>query len=512
MRGPSRADIGWVALLFVVALLLQGLQSQNYFDGDTGYHIAVGRYTLQHGILQDFPWTPRSWLGQHYADKELLLHLLLAPLSLLDQNVAARLAGGLMGGAVLTALYGVLRVEGVGRAGLWTLCMLVLSGAFTHRFVLVRPHLMSITLAVLVLWAAARGRWAALAVGCFVFPFAYTAWHLTLALALIGAVAGLPASGRRAALALPVAGGALGLGVLLHPNFPNNLSFFWIQNVEVLFQTAWADRPGFALGGEFQPFSLRGGLRYLSLPLACLGIAVVAQLHRMRAAASWRAALGPAALDPVAVAATLAGLGMAVMTLKTQRFIEYLAPFSLLALALVQRGAGGPAWLARAAAGDRLPLGLLVLGLGWTLGVGSHPLRMLADRTVIYPPPIEEAVQQLIPTGAMVFHCDWLTVGEAMLALPDRRFLFALDPVLFWRGDPAAYQLWYDLLHAKVEAPAAQLRAVIGADYVLCDARPEWEQLRANLAADPGLAGPVEVGPLQLWQVRPAAEGSGPGG
>jgi hypothetical protein len=512
VAGPQRADLGWAALLFAVALLLQGLQSENYFDGDTGYHIAVGHYTLQHGILQDFPWTPRSWLGQHYADKELLLHLLLAPLSLLDHNLAARLAGGLMGGALLTALYGVLRVEGVNRAGVWALSLLVLSGAFTHRFVLVRPHLMSITLAVLVLWAAARGRWLALALGCFIFPFAYTAWHLTLALAVIGAVAGLPVQGRRAALALPVAGGALCLGVLLHPNFPNNLSFFWIQNVEVLLQTAWADRPGFELGGEFQPFSPRGGLRYLSLPLACLGLAVVAQLQRMRAAGGLRAALSPAGLDPVAAAASLAGLGMAVMTLKTQRFIEYLAPFSLLALAVAQRGAGGPGWLFRAAAGDRLPLGLLVLGLGWTVAVGSHPLRMLAGRSVIYPPPVEEAVQQLIPSGAMVFHCDWLTVGEAMLALPDRRFLFALDPVLFWRGDPAAYQLWFDLLHAPVEAPGAQLRAVIGADYVLCDARPAWDQLRANLAADPALAGPVEVGPLQLWKVLPAAQGSTPGG
>jgi hypothetical protein len=113
------SDLGWALCLCTVALLLQGLQSQNYFDGDTGYHIAVGRYTLQHGILTEFPWTPRSWLGQHYADKELLLHLLLAPLSLLDHNLAARIAGGLMGGALLTTLYAVLRSEGVERAGVW---------------------------------------------------------------------------------------------------------------------------------------------------------------------------------------------------------------------------------------------------------------------------------------------------------------------------------------------------------------------------------------------------------
>ena len=488
----GRADLLWVGLLFVVALLLQGLQSQNYFDGDTGYHIAVGRYTLQHGILHDFPWTPFSWLGQHYADKELLLHLLLAPLSVLDHNLAARLAGGLMGGALLSVLYGILRVERVDRAGAWALLLLLLSGAFTHRFILVRPHVMSISLALLVLWSAARGRWAVLALSCFAFPFAYTAWHLTLALSVIGATARALSRAPRWWAPPPIAAVCLGLGIVAHPNFPENLSFFWIQNVEVLFQTAWTDRPGFELGGEFQPFSPMGLLRYAALPAVTVILALGLQLRARRA-------------DPLALAAAAAGLGMAIMTLQTQRFVEYFVPFSLLALAASVGLRALPGGLAP----GRLVIPALGLGFGWTAALGSAPLRMLAGRSVIYPPDVEEAVQRLIPTGAQVFHCDWLTVGEAMLALPDRRFLFALDPVLFYRGDPEAYALWFKLLHEPVESAGDGLRDVIHADFVLCDQRPEWAPLNANLDADPSVSGPLSVGPLRLWKVLPA--GADPG-
>jgi hypothetical protein len=490
----SPADALWIALMFLVALLLQGLQSQNYFDGDTGYHIAVGRYTLQHGILHEFPWTPFSWLGAHYADKELLLHLLLAPLSLLDPNLAARIAGACMGGALLSVLYVILRVERVERAGAWALLLLLLSGAFTHRFVLVRPHVMSISLALLVLWSAARGRWALLALSCFAFPFAYTAWHLTLALAFIGAGARLLGRAPQWWAPAPIAGLCLALGVLSHPNFPENLSFFWIQNVEVLFQTAWSDRPGFELGGEFQPFSPMGLLRYGALPALALVAALALQLRARRA-------------DPLALAASAAGLGMLVMTLQTQRFVEYFVPFSLLA-ALSSLGLAALPGALRPA---QLVVPVLGLSFVWTASLGSAPLRMLAGRSIIYPPDVEEAVQQLIPTGAQVFHCDWLTVGEAMLALPDRRFLFALDPVLFYRGDPVAYDLWFRLLHEPVAKAGDGLRDVIHADYVLCDQRPEWAPLNANLAADPSVSGPLPVGPLRLWKVLPAgADPSGP--
>lgn len=484
-------DIAWVALFFLVAMLLQGLQTENYFDGDTGYHIAVGHYTLQHGILHDFPWTPFSWLGKHYADKELLLHLLLAPLSVLDHNLAARIAGTLLGGLILATAYGILRAEGVRRAGAWTLLLVACSGAFTHRFILVRPHLMSIALAMLVAWAAARGRWKTLAVSSVLFPLCYTAWHLVLALAVLASIARFLAGQPRAWLPPVIAFVGLAAGIMIHPNFPDNLSFFWIQNVEVLFQTAWTDREGFELGGEFRPFSTLGYVRYAGLPLAFAVFAGAWQLIR-------------AERDALAMTVTAAGLGMALMTSQTQRFIEYLVPFAVLALAVAMHRAAPiddpPRWR------RRLGPVLLMIAVAWTAAVGQRPLRMLQGRTITFPPQVQAAVQQLIPPGAQVFHCDWVAVGEMMLALPDRKFLFALDPVLFYNGDPDAYRLWFELLNRPDPLPAERLRTVIGADYILCDQREQWLPFRAVVEADPGISDPIQVGGHIVYKVLPAAE------
>lgn len=479
---PRRAEtITWITLLALVALLLQGLQNRNFADGDTGYHLAVAHYTAQHGILQDFPWTPFSWLGKHYADKELALHLLMVPVSGLDPNLASRIVGALLGAGLLGTLYLLLRAERAPGAGLWTLAAVASSGAFIYRFVIVRPHLMSIPLTLLIVWAGGRKRWGWLGFACFAFPFCYTAWHVPVGLGVIAAAVHLVTGDRRGLVAAPVAIGAVALGVLTHPNFPNNLLFFWIQNFEVLFATAWAGKEGIELGGEFLPFSTRGLARYVAVPALATALAIGLQVRERRK-------------EPLLWVATAATLGFALLTSQTQRFIEYLAPLSMLTLALTL----GPA------ADRRWASGALLGGLLWTGALGTHPLTLLRDLSVKFPPPVAEAMQRLVPTGAQVFHCEWVDVGEMMLALPDRKFLFALDPVLFYRGDRVAYEAWYTLTKAPPSHPAETLREVFGAEYVLCDVQPKFQALRVALAADPEIEGPIELAGSLLYRVNPA--------
>ena len=71
----------WAALYLAIAYVIQFHIVSVPIDADTAYHAAVGRLLYEHGILRSFPWTPFSWLSDHYADKELLFHLLFAPLS-----------------------------------------------------------------------------------------------------------------------------------------------------------------------------------------------------------------------------------------------------------------------------------------------------------------------------------------------------------------------------------------------------------------------------------------------
>jgi len=449
--------------LFALAAGVQLLQGGNYFDGDTGYHLAVARLIGEHGTLRAFPWTSFSWLADHYADKELLFHVLMVPFAHLEPNLAARIAGTLFGGLALSTLYLILRAERVPRAILWPLVALLSSGAFVHRFALVRPHLLSIPLALLVIWGASRRNWGWLLLACVLFPLSYTAWHLPLVLVAI-VEGGRLVTERRVTMAAPmVTVLGLAIGVLLHPNFPANLEFFWIQNVEVLFQTAWAGAEGFELGGEFKPFSPMGMVRYLTLPTAGALVAL---------ALGWR----DRQRDSLPFVVALTALAFAVLTFKTQRFIEYEAPVAALALGL--------AWGMRAR-NPLLPAILALVGLVWTAGLGMRPIEMLRGRTILFPPAVAEELARVIPRGAQVVTCDWEFTGEMMLALPDRRFLVALDPVFFYRGDPVAYRTWFSLVRDPPPRAAAVARDDLRGDYVLCDSRPRWRPFIELLDADP---------------------------
>ncbi len=345
-RSSRWVTAGWLALLALVATLLQRVPPHPW-DADTHYHLAVARLLGQHGILHAFPWTPFSWLSDHYADKELVFHLLMVPFAGLHPSTASWLVGSVCGALLLIAIFEVLRREGVERPGLWTLAALACSGAFLLRFLAVRPHLLSVPLALLVTWSAARRRFWLLGLCAFAYPFTYIGWHLALVMAgLVELARGLVerrVEWRTGAVVLT----GVGAGLLAHPNFPENLEFWRLVLMDVLVRTAWTSQAGFAQGTEFLPLGWTGLLRYGVVPLAATGWALVVARRRG---------------STVQVGFALAALALAVLTFRTQRFVEYWVPFAAVAVALTLR--------------DRRQVvaPALALALGWTLVLGRGPV------------------------------------------------------------------------------------------------------------------------------------------
>jgi hypothetical protein len=462
----SRSRLPWDAaawaLVFVAVAGLLQLLTPVPWDADTAYHVAVSRLIARHGILHAFPWTPFSWLADHYADKELLFHLLMVPMAGLSWVTAAKVTGTVLGGALLLALYLVLRSEGVPRAGLWALLPLATSASFLLRFALVRPHVLAVALAIAAAWGANRRRLGTLAAASLLFPWCYVAWHTPLVLAAIAAAAQLAGGERPSWRPGAVAAAGIGVGLLLHPNFPNVVRFAWLVNVEILMRTAWAGRTGFALGPEFQPFTPGQAAQFLSIPLALAAAALVLAWRRRRE-------------DPGALGLALTAGAYAAMTLRSGRFIEYLAPFAVLAFALALRPFR---WSHRAAPAA------LAGAVAFTAALGAPSLDWLAIRQDELPPPMAALLRRAIPEGAQVFTCDWGFTGELLLALPDRRFMVALDPTLFFVKDPDLYRVWYALSREPPPDAAESIRRRFGARYVLCAALPESAPLFRALDRD----------------------------
>lgn len=476
----------WIAGYLCLAAALHFFFTSIPSDADTEYHVAVGRLIREHGILHAFPWTPFSWLADHYADKELLFHLLLAPLSGLDWVLAAKIVGTVASASVLAVLYLVLAAERVPLAGLWALLPLAAAPAFVYRWLLVRPHVFSVALALAVLWAAARGRLALLAVLSAVYPWAYVAWQMPLAMVGIAEVARLGSGERLRWRPWAAAAGGIAAGLALHPNAANLLRLTWIQLVEVLLRKAWGARVHLELGSEFRSFTAGEWLRLL-LPAALLAVAAVVLAWRDRRRGSL----------PLAFA--VASLAFGVLTARTARFAEYMVPFAAAAFALAARAIP---W--RPLAATVLGACALVTGAetGRLLeGLRTHPERLPAE--------IAAQMEARIPRGARVFTCQWGYTGTLMLALPERSFMVALDPTFFAVKDPMLYDLWFRLPLEPVPEPARMIRESFGARYVACYWEDRLRPFFDRIAFEPGVRTIVMS---DAWNVYDLGEFAGAGG
>lgn len=462
MRLPAAA--GWTLAYLGIAGLLEFFVVSVPYDADMAYHVAVGRLIREHGILHSFPWTPFSWLADHYADKELLYHLLIVPFAGLSWITAAKTVSTLVGAALLVALHAILRAEQVRGAGLWAALPLITSSVFLFRFAIGRPFLLSITLTCVILWAASRKKLMTLAVACAIFPWVYVAWPLALALVCLAESARLLSGSRTGWKTMAAAFLGLAAGVALHPNVSNLLRLTWIGIVDVLFRNTWGARAGIEMGRELAPLTPAQWAMWLLAPAAMTAASLgIAWRHRRT--------------DAVALTFAIAALVFGVLTARTSKFVEYFVPLSVAALALASRSISWRGFLPAT----------LVVTLAYAAVPLSTTLHRLHAREERLPPALATQLRAAIPSGAQVFTTEWWHTGTLMLALPERRFIVALDPTFFLVQDPELYALWYRLPRSAPRDAAAIIRGSFRARYVLSFREERWQPFYVRLASDPSV-------------------------
>jgi len=99
--------------------------------------------------------------------------------------------------------------------------------------------------------------------------------------------------------------------------------------------------------------------------------------------------------------------------------------------------------------------------------------------------------------------CDWGMTGRMLLALPERYFLVALDPVFMWVEDQDKYRTWYKTVHSPPNEPAALLRDTFDAQFILCDSRPKWARFHGALMRDSVAQPRLATGVWRVYELRP---------
>lgn len=471
----SCSKYAWIFVFIFTAGAIQ-LSIPYPLDADSAYHAVVGQLIREHGILYSFPWTPYSWFADHYADKELLFHLLFVPFIGLGDMLwtdVAKIVGTLSGALVLSAIYFTLRAEKIQIPWLWSFITLAVSCDFYYRFALVRPHLLSIVLTFVIVWSVSRGRFLMLATASVIYPWAYVAWHLPVILVCIVETARYLSSERIRFKPLLIALSGVSFGVMLHPNAFNLVRLTWIQIVGVLLEVSWGKKAGFDLGAEFMFTSLYTWTHGLAI---CLIMAVAAIYF------SW----SDRKTDSTALAFALTALAFGLLTFRTHRFLEYFVPYSVAAFAMAMR----------TRMHRLLPYTILCISLIYTLSLNYESLRDMNRRPDDMPPASLHFLRQAIPAGSQVFTPDWILTGTLMLALPDRYFMVALDPTFFYKKDPELYKLWYTIPREPGPDAAQLIRKHFKSRYVLCYNKEQWRPFMNCLSKISGVQSYVVDG---IW-------------
>lgn len=473
---PPAARLALAALAVVAFYAFLRATARAPWSYDEYYHLAIARELWSDFPLRDFRWTPFSILADHYADKEVLFHLLLMPFARLPLETAGLVGVGIGQVFVVGAFAWVLWRNRVPRAHWLVLALAGLGPMVALRFDMCRPHLWQIGFSILVLGllAARLDRWP-LAVASALAGLAHTGGWISIGYAALFAVTGY-LSHERAERRLqwrPVlwaVGGWLA-GQVVHPNVPENFRLTWIQNVVVPLQSAAGiEALRSQTGTELTP--PEPGILAQQWP-AFVAPAMLALMLLMRPRLRTRATI---AVAVAALAFLLVG------SFVFRRFFELGAPLALLGLglALAERKRQG---LPRAAPGWGALAAALAIGVGvlWTFSM----VRQIGFGRVSPPRAMARWMGDNAQAGARVFTAQWADSAPLLYEAPQLQSLVALDPTFFWAKDPELFRLYDRIVDGGHADPATAIRERFGARYVTLWKVPTYQALATSLGRDP---------------------------
>lgn len=446
---PARGSLASVAAVLGVVLAAHLSLAPRIAGVDAFYHVGHAAAYVRRGLLDtSFPWATQSVIGDLGADLWWGLHMVLVPFTFLGSVATQIRVAALVFTLTLAAVvWWVLRRHTVPGAGWWTALFLVAVPNVLFRYLMVRPHVLSLAAALLVLSFLVRGRWwqvllAATAITWIHLSLFWMAPGIVVAYALACLLARTPAAapppgdhGRSAGVPLlPAFAAVLAgtvLGWLLRPHPVASAQLAYVQIVR-LFQEKATTHP-LIFATELRPLPwlelVRSAWAFL---LAWMAAHVVGAVAHFRGKGRGfplpeRRLLGASLF--------ISGAFLVLTLLSARRALVELTAFGFLALPLVWTFLMPTA--ARRRTGVVLAL-LLALYLPWA--VWRHSLNV---RYVAVPGDDMAQVATWLEAnsrpGDIVFQAHWDDFGPLFARDQTNRYLGGMDPIFQYAHDPGRY-------------------------------------------------------------------------
>lgn len=464
MKEPAGA-LPWLAALAVVVIGHLSL-APNVADLDGFYHLGHAFAYLEGSVLDTgLPWATRSVIGDMGGDLWWGFHVLMLPFAAFGSvPLGLRLAGFAATLALAGTVVWTLRRHGVTGAGWWTALFLLAVPNLFYRYLMVRPHVLSLAASVALLSILVRGRWwQALLISAFMSWVHLNLFWFAPGLVVAYSIARVPVIAILGGtvedrsipirLAIPsVLAGTL-LGWMARPDAVDTAMLLNVQLVQLFTQKTLEQPLTFA--AELSPLSLiqlaQTSWLFLGAWLLALLIAIRNGWLEVVGSPSSLADAPGAARAPadtasqteraiiVGTAAMVSVVFLFIAVFSARRAMEQWAAFGCLLLPFVL----GRAWIrwptgpAKKAALAAVSI-LLLTHSAW--GANRHRLNVeLVSFPATALQEVADHIEAVGDPGDMVFHARWDNFGPLFAGNRASRYLGGMDPIFQYAHDPRAF-------------------------------------------------------------------------
>ena len=426
---------------------------------DGYYHMKMASLMRQDSLTPTFYWLPLSILTpKGYYDHHFLYHIYMmlfvpgSPTAITPEVLTsgAKLASVLMASFAFLAIWWLLRGQKVHLAGLWALGLFAVSDAFLYRVSM--PRAQSASLLVLALgmhWFLKRRNILLFLLG-FVYVWLYNAFPLLFVMAIAYIFSTYLTEHKLEWQPLVSVALGIGLGLLVNPYFPQNISFIIDHLLPKIGEI------NESVGNEWYPYETWTLVENSTGALVAAVIGVFAL--------GW----SEKRINRPTLFALVLMTGFGFLVFKSRRFIEYFPAFALVfaAMSISRASSKLPPvrsrWL--------LPAGLVLLML---ISTGRTVTRARDLMQRAKPPDLYAAAATWLgensEPGSLVFQTDWDDFTRLFFYNTTNIYTIGLDVTYMQRFNSELYEEWVDISQGRKVEPSTTIANHFGASFVFSD-------------------------------------------
>jgi hypothetical protein len=432
-------SIATAAVLFSVYIIVKLLSlTSTPISVDGYYHIAVTKFIKKYGFLKSFQWTQMSIWKFLYSDKDLLLHILILPVTWFTSKISLIDKWGIaiIDVIYLTAFVYILRkyVPAVMAALLLILCFI--SPTYTTYLLYLRPAVLALTFTILGLhFLIQKNKY-----GVFLVTFLYTLSHISAFTLVVFAVACeyLRKEFKNEVYKPNITYVILGFlfGLVVHPNFPANLITIYINGFLTPIY-AFGDQ-GLAFGREMFSSEAKSVFFNNFIVLIFFGVMF------------WKAWIHKIKLSYTTIFFTIIAQFYLALALMSNRFWFMVVPLAALAMAAFLKDAfySDKESLLGKKSGQAIVYFIMAVYLIAALPLNINKLKQKVkarQETNTANEQIAYWMKDNIPKGETIFHSSWSYSPVLTCINPKNNYLVTLDPIYMYYWSESIQKIYQDL-------------------------------------------------------------------